>query len=65
MCIASFNSLNNLGKIKVKTMQKREYIRGLVPPKESARPEYKKLKKQGIKVKKLQKYSLRQVQFCI
>jgi len=57
MCIASFNSLNNLGKIKVKTMQKREYIRGLVPLKESARPEYKKLKKQGIKVKKLQKTS--------
>ena len=62
MCIASFNSLNNLGKIRVKTMQKREYIRGLVPPRESARPEYKK---QRIKVQKLQKYSSRQVQFCI
>ena len=62
MCIASFNSLNNLGKIKVKTMQKREYIRGLVPLRESACPEYKK---QRIKVQKLQKYSLRQVQFCI
>ena len=58
MCIASFNSLNNLGKIRVKTMQKREYIRGLVPLKESACPEYKKLKKQGIKVKKLQKTSI-------
>jgi len=38
-------------------MQKKEYIRGLVPLKESACPEYKKLKKQGIKVKKLQKTS--------
>jgi len=57
MCIASFNSLNNLGKIKVKTIQKRKYTRGLVPLRESARPEYKKLKKQGIKVKKLQKTS--------
>ena len=62
MYIASFNSLNNLRKIRVKTMQKREYIRGLVPPRESACPEYKK---QRIKVQKLQKYSLRQVQFCI
>jgi hypothetical protein len=57
MCIASFNSLNNLGKIRVKTMQKREYIRGLVPLRESACPEYKSSKKQGIKVKKLQKTS--------